>query len=278
MSIYIATVNYLDDASFCCVSSEDTLYIAENLYNARPSKPFRFTGNGAIGAPEWICIQFAASQRITLVGIFNHNLTDLGVAGDSLILKGCDDPCEDSGACDWDGSGVYPIDMEPRLLAVWNDLYQILDESYLSWRVEFIDQSNPFAIEIGELFLSEYEEITNAHLQPGREESPILFRRRTDTDYGQHWSKSLAYAQKLNIKIKNINDPAQVDQLQRIILEIHEAEGKCVIIPNSRFKFAYYAYLENEANFTAQITRGTTCELKEWTLQFRTLTKGIALL
>jgi len=58
MALLYAIENQIDVDTLCCVSSEDSTYLMEYLYNQRPSMPFRFTGSGSVGNPEWICIDF----------------------------------------------------------------------------------------------------------------------------------------------------------------------------------------------------------------------------
>ncbi len=66
--IYYAIENLLARSNTAISSSsEDALYVAENLYNKRPSKPFRFTGVGLAGVPEWVCVEFEAPTRVTAV-------------------------------------------------------------------------------------------------------------------------------------------------------------------------------------------------------------------
>lgn len=277
--IYYAIDNLLaDEDTLISASSEDSLYIIENLFNRRPSKPFRFTGDGAVGSPEWLCIELLNPAQVTLASIFNHNLS-LGSSGDDVVLKACDGGCGSaSGDCDWD-SPDYGESLSDRIVANHNDLYKTLDQTRLSFRFEFIDSANPDGyVEIGELFLGSYVPLLNAHLSPGRKESPEFFRFKNETPYGQIWSESLSYNLTLELTIKNVGSPSQVDDLRKMLLAIHANSGVFVIIPNHRFPFAHYVFLENERGFASQLVGGLTCKLDEYTLTLRTLTKGISLL
>jgi hypothetical protein len=274
--IYYAIENFLagDDAAIS-TSSEDTLYVKENLYNVRPSKPFRFTGIGAAGAPEWICVEFDAAKRVTILGIFNHNF-DLSGSGSELSIKGSDTGCDES-VTDWDIPD-YEHDISDRITANWNDLYERLDQTRLAFRVDVIDPANDDNVEIGELFLGLATELNAAHLAPGRAESPALYRSFNQTWYGQHWIEALSASLSMELRITNQNDPRQVDALRMMVLAIHAAGSKFLVVPNHLHPFVYYVALENGDQFMAQIARGIECEESEWTLSLRTLTKGIALL
>jgi hypothetical protein len=277
--ILYAIENFLagDDVALTA-SSEDALYVLENLYNVRPSLPFRFTGIGAPATPEWICVEFDLPKKITLAAIFNHNLTSLAAGGDALTLKACDDPCSGSGPCDWTLPD-YSVSLINRLIAGWNDLYRSLDQTRLSYRLDVIDSANPaMFLEIGEFFLGQYQTLPNARLSPGRVESPEFFRHKNVTYYGQHWMQSLASGVSLELEIKNFNDPNQIDDVRAMLQAIHEAGGKFLIVPNDRHPFVYYVALDNESDFMTQIARGVDCELLSWKLKLKTLTKGISLL
>lgn len=279
--IYIAIENLLAGSGVAInASSEDALYVAENLYNGRPSKPFRFTDHGTAGNPEWICAEFDAPKQVTIAALFNHNLTALAAGGDEVSFKGCDDPCDmsGSGSCDWDFPD-YEHGLEPHMVADWNDLYHVLNQTRLAYRFDFIDSTNPDGyVEVGEAFLGVYTALTTAHLKPGRKESPVYYRWRNITPYGQHWMESLSYSVNLGLTVTNLGDPNVVDSIRVILQAIHEANGRFVIVPNSAHPFVYYVALENDSGFMAQIARGFECEANEWTFELMTLTKGIKLL
>jgi hypothetical protein len=258
-------------------SSEDALYVLENLSNGRPSKPFRFTGHGTAGAPEYICVEFDAPKLITFFGLFNHNLTNLAAVADALILKGCDLPCVESGSCDW----LVPDEehsVKDRLVDGWNDLYHLFNSTRLAWRLEVIDTTNPAAVELGEMVLGQWTALTAARLQPGRQESPSLYRQSHKTHYGQHWDESLAYNVNLELVVSNLNNPAQVDAVRQMIMAVHNAGGHFIIIPSEDFPFCYYVALVKDSDFMSQVTRGFTRELTTWTFSLETLTKGVRLL
>lgn len=276
--VLYAIDNFLAGTDVAVISSsEDTLYVLENLWNRRPSKPFRFTGHGSVGNPEWVCAEFDAPKNVTIAALFNHNLTALTGGNDALVLKACDDPCAVSGGCDW-ATPDYSHSLQDRLIDHWNDLYHVIDETRLSYRLEVIDESNPVEVELGEFFLGELTELDSARLSPGRVESPTLYRFLNVTPYGQHWAESLSNSVSLSLTVTNLNDPAQVDAVRVMIEAVHANGGRFVIVPNDAFPFVYYVFLENDGGFMRQIFRGSDCELLEWTFELRTLTKGISLL
>jgi hypothetical protein len=275
MSILYVTQNLLagNDVAITA-SSEDVLYVIENLYNKRPSKPFRFTGKGAAGAPEWVACEFTAAKVVNFFGLFNHNLTALVGANDALILKGS---ATTAALQDW-ANPPWSLDLKSRLITGWNDLYQAINQNYRTYRLEAIDTAQPLAfVEIGELVLAQSVELPDAHITPNRRESPELTRIMNITPYGQHWLESLSHSVSLNLEIVNMSDPRQIDAVRTMILAIHAAGGQFILVPNSNAKFAYYAVLKNDGGFMTSIARGDIAEVTAWTLELETLVKGILL-
>ncbi len=260
-------------------SSEDALYVLENLHNGRPSKPFRFAGVGAPADPEWVCAEFDAPKRATLAAVFNHNLS-LASSNDALVLKACDGGCESaaSAPCDW-SLPDFSLDLSGRLVENWNDLFSFLDETRLSWRLEAVDEDNGDGyVELGEWFLGVRSALSSAKLQPGRAEGPRLYGPANKTAYGQHWPLSFARTATLELTLWNLNDPSTVDAVRRMIEAAHENNGRLVLVPSPRHPFVYYVHIENTEGFMAQIIRGLDRELTSWTLQLETLARGIRLL
>lgn len=274
--IYYATVNLLagDDVTITG-SSEDTLYVLENLYNKRPSKPFRFTGIGAAGNPEWVAFEFDAAKDVSLVGIFNHNLTALAAGDDDLRLKASRTTV---ALQNW-ANPPWNLNLEDRLVTGWNDLYRAIDEDFRSYRLEVIDTANPDGyVEFGEVVLAEYTALANAKIQPGFAEGPKLYRAKNVTAYGQDWTESLSHNVTLSLEVWNSGDPRTVDAIRTMIVAIHEAGGRFIIVPDHEKKFAYYVALENDGGFMSSIARGAEAEVTAWTMELQTLTKGITLL
>lgn len=285
MSMKYAIENYLDDDCTFYTSSEDDIYVVENVYNKRPSKPFRFTGIGVAPYPEYICVELPEAKRPNFTGIFNHNLTTMGHSGDLLYLQACLLGCEASGGCDWDqfdlsGGPGFNLDLVDRLRADFNNLCQTFDlgMAYQYFRWAFSDSSNDNAfIEIGELFLGRLQSFNYAKLQPGRADGPRFFEGTNITSYGQIWSNYLSESDTFQIEIMNKNDPTQISELRTFIKEVRRNDGKFIFIPNDRYNFCYYVYLENLDNFNRQIVSGEYGQLYSWNLNLRTLTAGIAL-
>lgn len=275
MSILYLTSNLASGTDATLLSlSEDTLYARENAYCGRPSKPYRTTGLGAVGSPEYLAVQFDAPKAVNFFALFNHNLV-LGAAGDALTLKGSG--YTNAGAT-W-ASPDYSIDLTDRMISGWNDLYKLIGYNSRTYRLEMIDSANPLGyLELGELFLGNFAELSNAHIQPGRKESPQYYRAKNVTLYGQDWNESYSDSVTLDLEIWNANDPAQIDAVRAMLQAIQDAGGHFVIVPDSGAKWCYYVALKNDGGFMQSIARGDTAEVSAWTLELETLVKGVCLL
>lgn len=276
-----------DDDTDLYPCSEDMLYIVENLYNVRPSLPYRTEGIGTTAGciPEDVCIEFATAVRPTLVAIFNH-LFELEAGGDELYLKACLGGCPyQSGACNWNlppgaGGPDYRLDLSDRLLENHKNLYKIFDAgaAYNYWQLSMIDSGvGRLYLELGELFLGTVETLSNAYLQPKMAAGPTFFENVNITQYGQIWSNYFGEAKEFSLEIINQDDPAQINELEYFLQRIKRADGKFVIIPDDAFKMIYYVHLQNISAFANQIVRSSTKEWKSWKLELRSLTEGVRL-
>lgn len=302
MALRYAITNMIGSGTPLFACSEDDLYGLENLYNVRPSKPYRTEGIGTTSGciPEWICVDLNEPKNPNFVGIFNHNIS-LGIVGDMFRLIGCSGGCPgQSGAeCYWDDgisgapSGAIfadcEVDLSDRILedsCVFNNACKTFQCVWPSgetglqyWMLQFIDQGNMSGyIEIGEWFLGILQSFSYAKLQPGRADGPIFFEGTKTTYYGQIWSNYFAEAEEFSIIIKNLNTPTQVDEMRCFLSDVKQAGGKFIFIPDDTYNFCYYVYMTNMAGFGQQIVKGTQGELYDWRIDLRTLVKGVSLL
>ena len=100
MGLIYAIQNFINADSVIHVSSEDSVYTKDKLWNIRPSYPFRFLGyrGNPRQHPEYICIDFGERKLPTLLAVFNHNLLGTSSAAD-ITLKAANFICPDvSGA------------------------------------------------------------------------------------------------------------------------------------------------------------------------------------
>lgn len=280
-----AISNLVDVDTLIDVYSEDTVYVMDNLYNGRPSKPYRSTSIGAVGTPEWICVHFPSPRMISLVALFNHNLTALAGIGDELRLKGCDLGCE-SPECNWnapddevDMSGQL-IEVEKADRATFENLYFRTKMRRPNYRIDIIDQNNTDGyIEIGELFLGNWEDFSmNCFLQPGRPDSPMYFKGDQQTFMGQDWLSYYSKAKEMTLTFVNLNTPNRVNEVEVFLDRVHQNGGRVVIIPDRDSNFCFLMKINDTSGFGQRTVYGEDGELKTWSIPFKALTTGVILL
>ena len=305
MAITYVIENYIDENTLDSVSSEDPsgFYDMERLYNERPSWPLRFEGKGSTGpdAPEWICVNMGEEKEVTFAGIFNHNLTAIPEA---FNLKGCVDGCEGSGACAWDDPGgtyAWKEDMLNRIHSgkICDDEYEYIfpnsckkiSRTQWYYRFEFIDTTNPDGhIEIGEAVLGKWCQFgSNVHLQPGRPDGPSFYMGNQETHFGQDWPAYFSYNEEFTLVFKNINDIRNLDELRMFLIRVQKNGGKFIIIPDDDSFFnlnledegyiplCYYVIIKNLRGYAQRLLHGWDKDLREWTLELKTLTTGLKL-
>lgn len=302
MALIYVIENLIDDNSNIYVNSEDDLYVRGNIHDEMPAVAYRTTGIGAPGSPEWICVDLNSPQEVTFIGIFNHNLTQLAVAGDLLTLKACDEGCPGvSDACDWEHSGLCFTDLttippnpcdDPcsgtQPIADFKNTYHKIDcgVNHQHWLLEMIDQGNTNGhLEIGEVVLGQWAQFHKGspdanwvHLQPGRADGPVYYMGHLRTHHGVDWTNYYSDAEFFTLRFKNLNDPCVVDEIHAWLNTIQRAGGKFVIVPDDTKPFCYYVIVTKLKNFADRLIYGNTRELREWRLELKTLSQGLVFL
>ncbi len=303
--LYVLT-NYLDGLEIGSYGwkSTDELYIATNLANERPSLPYRTTGIGSAGDPEYICVDMGVGRVVTFVGIFNHNFTLLEALNDLLTLKACDDGCPGvSGGCDWNQSGIcftdlttmpsdpcgtcsgtQPIENHKNL---WHKVdCGIIDYRY--WLLEMIDTTNTDGyLEIGELVLGQWQQFPRGiltgddswvRLSPGRADGPEFFMGKNRTHWGQDWSTYYSSYERFDLVLTTQNDPCIVDAIHAFLKAVQLTGGRFVLVPDDSKPFCYYVIVDNLRDYAERKIYGRTGELREWRFKLKSLTEGVRLL
>jgi len=257
MSFVYITPNLLDVDSLESVSSEDAIYVKEYLYNNRSSKPFRFTAKLA----QYIRLHWAVAQNVTHISIFNHDVT----AAATFQIQALD------GAA-W-GAPAYTQNL------TWQEysLYEHLNQTYQWWQIYINDPGHTTFPQIGELYFGQHAEFTNGYVQPDWQQNLDFAIAGEETYFKQDWDYYLSDCKKFHIKIKNLNDPANIDDLETFFRSIGGSAGRFVFIPNDAQPYCFLVKIENTSIQNLQIVRGTN-DLNEWTMTLKTLVRGIRLL
>ncbi len=269
--------------------SEDSLYVAENLYNERPSLPYR---TETTLTPEWVCIDLGVDYEdfnVNFVGLFNHNITTAPTTlricgGNTPACADCD--CETdlkiapADACG-DGCGTQPIE---NFYNTWSKIDNG-GVDYRYWKLEITDA--PDYHEIGELVLGEWQKFPRGilsgddswvRLSPGRVDGPEFFMGMQRTHYGQDWSTYYSECERFDLTFTTQNDPCRVDDVHTFLKNVQRTGGRFVLIPDDTKPFCYYVIVDNLRDYAERKIYGRTRELREWRFKLKSLTEGVVLL
>jgi len=265
MSLLYVLTNLINIDTLDSVTSEDTTYVKEYLYNIRPSLPFRFTAKTG----NQVKVDLGGATQVTFVGCFNHNL----LAPTQFKIK--------AAAADPPGGGNWDLpDYEASLsvAANFNNSFLKINKTYQFWVLDTDDGTSPKNTEIGELVLGQHQSFASSvHLQPRRADGPIFYMDKDRTHYGQPHTAYHAEAEGFSLAFMNINDPSVVDEIHVFLKQVQQAGGSFIIIPDDVKPFCYYVSIENLEGYANRLVYGTK-ELREWRIELTTLAKGIELL
>jgi len=127
--------------------------------------------SAALGAPNTITVTFAAEQTVDALVIFDHNFTSAA----TIALWG-----DDAATFDSDGGAAQVIEA-----ITWNDEKIIhylttVDRTKKYWQLRVTDAANPDNyIEVGELYLGSYLELTKNYIEGFSEETGFLMDSNT---------------------------------------------------------------------------------------------------
>jgi hypothetical protein len=253
-----STVNLINFDTLSSVSTEDPLYVKENLYNLRPSKPFYFMAKAA----QWVKVDLLAPALVEVCAIFNHNFT----ATPTLAVQAYSDA--------WTTS-IYNVPLLYRQF----DLYRKINKTAQWWKVEVSDAGAVFP-RIGELWLGTLSSFANAHVQPGRDDGVEFFASEQQTAYGQDWDAYLSESKRLKISFVNLNDPANTDDIETFLSSIRGPEGRFLLIPDHKMPHVFLVKVVGSPSAHRSVygNKPGEKELRSWALDLKVLSRGITLL
>lgn len=293
MGLIYVTENFIKDKTLTSLT-EDPLYVRENLYDERPSLPYRTTAEGAL---QWICADLGTDMEVTFVAIFNHNLsltptllqlcghtacTDAANCGGGCLTDMTDAPV----ACPGEACGSQPTDNFRNL---WSKVDCGVD-TYRYWTLQ-INDTSPDADgynEIGEWVLGQWQEFPKGildgagqpwvRLSPGRTDGPEFFMGNQRTHWGQDWSTYYSESERFELTFTNQNDPCVRDAIHAFLTAVQQTGGRFILVPDDTKPFCYYVIIDNLRDYAKRLIYGRTRELREWRLRLKTLAEGIRLL
>lgn len=287
MGLIYVTENSIKDKIITHLT-EDPLYVAENLYNERPSKPYRTETEGVL---QWVCADLETDTEITFVGIFNNNLSLTPALVQLCGGDACNVCTESKDMTDvLEGCPGELCDSQPtpNFKNLWNKVS--FGASYRYWTLRINDTSpdTDGYNEIGEWVLGQWHEFPKGvldapgdpwvRLSPGRADGPEFFMGKQTTHWGQDWSTFYSECERFDLTFTNQNDPCIRDAIHVFLSTVQQAGGRFILVPDDTKPFCYYVIIENLREYADRLIYGRTREFRKWRLRLKTLTKGLRLL
>lgn len=145
--------------------------------------------SAALGAPNTITITLTAEAQVDALVIFDHNFTSAA----TIVLWG-----DDAATFDSDGGAAQVIETITWASSKILHYLTTADRTKRYWQLRITDASNPDSyIEIGELFLGNYTELSRSY-EPGFSRTINLLHESNVTPYGT--SRKRFYNQQISFK------------------------------------------------------------------------------
>lgn len=293
MRLLYVLKNFLAYTATIVTTSDDgdTLYVKGNLYNERPSLPYRTTAEGA----QSICVDLGALyedlDEVNFIGLFNHNFSTTPTtlellacdnAGCTTCTAAADLKVAPADACG-DGCGTQPIE---DFRNSWSKISP-QPHAHRYWKLNMNDTTGDGYYEIGELVLGQWQQFPRGilsgddswvRLSPGRADGPEFFMGKNRTFYGQDWSTYYSEYERFDLVLTTQNDPCIVDAIHTFLRAVQVAGGRFIFVPDDDKPFCYYVIVDNLRDFAERKIYGRTRELREWRFKLKSLTEGARLL
>lgn len=175
--IYYSITNLLTGDTLDSVSTEHAVFVKENLYNQRQSKPFRWTAK----SNNEIKIDLGGATNITIIAALNHNLTDAS----TVTIRAA--AADQGNLAAWQAGAAYTQAM------TWNEIsqYEALSETFRWWHIEVDDAGNSAFPEFGEFHIGTHSQFTMNYKWPFEEGANNIITESV-TKYKQRWRGIIA--------------------------------------------------------------------------------------
>ena len=261
MSLIYTLGNYITVATLDSVSTEDAVFVKENLYNKRPSFPFRFTAK----SDQSIVIDAGANITPTILALINHNL----LVGATIKIEADNDPPNwaappYSQALTWREENLY---------------YKITgNQTYRWWRIFVTDAANPVLPQIGEAILHVFSSFTTAHIQ-AQSEGDVFYTATQETFMGQDWDAELARKALLSLKIRKeeTHGDSVQEEIRAFLRSLAGSAGRFLIVPDDTTPECYYVKASG-SEFKADRIFHNIKDIRDWNLNLAEISQGINLL
>jgi len=259
MSLIYTSGNYINVSTINAVSTEDTLYVKENLYNKRPSLPFRFTAK----SDQYIDLDMTTDITPTIFALINHNLLSTA----TIRLEA------DGNPPNWAAPSYSQV-------LVWREenlYYKLSGQTYRWWRIFVTDALNTANLQIGEAILHLHSSFTTAAVQ-AQSEGDAFYTATQETFMGQDWDAELARKALLSLRIRKqeTHGDAIQEEIRAFLRSLNGSAGRFLIVPDDTTTDCYYVKAAG-SKFIADRIFHTAKDLRDWNLDLAEISQGISL-
>ncbi len=243
---------YINSITLSSVSTEDSVYPKENMYNKEQAMPWRMT------AKSGYAIFNFDSNRPTFFGIMNHNLDGGGAF--SLTLK--------TAATEGALVGETPEVVAWHGQNIWHDISTTPDQW---WRIDISDPENGSNLEFGEIIFYIAGTFDMNYQWPYREGLDFVIDENI-THYGRRVRTKRATRKTFNIDFEGVTDSNLVSEVE-VFFDGFGGENPFVFIPDEDETISWYVYCLNSLNAQRRFL-----DDNRFTLQLEEQARGITLL
>lgn len=269
MTLLYATGNLVNATRLFAVDTEDSLYVKENLYNQRPSLPFRATSVTTVT----IDVDAGADKTIqpTLVAVINHNFateTTFNLSASNTAFGGAGENWDLNLCTNHNNSGRK---ITPSI-------------GFRYWRLVItgtIVSGGAAVVEIGEYILTDWTNFTTLYVV-AEAEGVLIPASTAKTHYGQPWNYKYSEGMVFTIQPIQLTATAgAIDEMRLFLQALEGTAGRFVFSPddtyiNTKCQLYYVHVMGTE--FMANRIRDGAADLLQWNLRLEELPVGITLL
>jgi len=229
--IYYSITNLLTDDTLDSVSTEHTVFVKENLYNQRQSKPFRWTAK----SNNEIKINLGgAAIPVTIIGLMNHNLTKNAIVTLRAALA------DQGNLAAWQAGFAYEKEM------TWNEtsMFEALNQTFQWWHIEVDDAGNSAFPEFGEFHIGTHSQFTMNYKWPFEEGANNIITESV-TKYKQRWRGRIAKQWMAALDFDAITDANLASEMEAFFDE-HENSKPFLFVPETTEANCWYILCLND--------------------------------
>jgi len=257
-----AVSNLITESTLDSVSSEDTLYVKEYLYDERQSKPFRWTSNTA----EWILIDLGSDIPVRFVSLLLHDFVNPGTLQMQGYLQATGKPTDCSDPADF----TETLSLCPENDNIFKRFAASVTCRY--WLLCVTDVSAPANMGLGQLFMATDGTQFTRNYDWGFSERLVIVSANQQTGYGQTWASHKAEYMEFEISFSGIED----DDIEGEWLTFIKAVKKNVpfiYVPDDSDDKCWYVLNMSDWDLNREFI-----DLTNFSLELREQSRGIAVL